>query len=80
MPFNGEQRVRSLDSPMLARIAGQNDPRIPFDGETKKLSHLATSDLTSLVHDDHRIVIQPIRDLANLNRVEVIFPSRTNSP
>ena len=51
MSINGEQRIRGFDGSMLSRIAGKYDPRFPFSGEAQKFRHLASADLTSLVHD-----------------------------
>ena len=52
MSFDGQQRIRSLDRPMLARVARQNQPRIPLAHQPDQFQHLPPANLPGLVHDD----------------------------
>ena len=58
MPFNGQQRIRSLDRSMLARVARKNHPRIPFARQPDQFEHLASANLAGLVHHDDRALGQ----------------------
>jgi hypothetical protein len=40
MPFNGQQRIRSLDRSMLARVARQHQPGIAFTHQPDQFEHL----------------------------------------
>ena len=52
MPLDGQQRIRCLDRPMLARVARQNQPRIPLAHQPDQFQHLPSANLPGLVHDD----------------------------
>ena len=52
MAFDGKQSIRSLNRPMLAGVARQNQPRIPLSHEPDQFKHLLSANLTSLIHDN----------------------------
>ena len=58
MPFNGQQRIRSLDRSMLARVARQHQPGIAFTYKPDQFEHLFSTNLAGLVHNDNRALGQ----------------------
>ena len=54
MQLNGPQRIRSLDRPMLPRIARKNQSGISFLRQPDQFQHLATANLSRFIHHNQR--------------------------
>jgi hypothetical protein len=56
MAFDGEQSIRSLNRPVLPRVAGENQPSMSLMDQPDKLQHLPPANLSRFVHHDDSAV------------------------
>ena len=54
MSFQREQRIRSLDRSVLAGVARQHQPGVALAHQPDQVTHLASANLSRLVHQHNR--------------------------